>query len=528
MSASEIIIDSFAGGGGASAGIEMALGRSPDVAINHDPDAIAMHAVNHPDTEHHCQNVWQLDPRDVARGRPVGLAWFSPDCKHFSKAKGGKPVNRNLRDLAWVVILYAQRVKPRVIILENVEEFKTWGPLGEDGRPCKMQKGVTFQKWLRELRRAGYRVEYRELRAFHFGTPTQRKRLYLIARRDGGPIVWPDGGLDGQYGDPNQPGFADSGLLPWRTAAGCLDFSLPCPSIFWDAEQARIWCELTGQRIKRPLAAATMRRIFQGLDRWGARDPYIIKPNHKYGWFRGQPLPEPLQTVCQTNDKALVMPFLTKYRTGSSGSPVNEPWPTITANSYEKRPGGNPPLALVSAFLAKHFGGNETPGWPLSKPISTITTRDHHNLVTTNLVKLRGTCRHGQPVTQPMATVTAGGNHIGEVRAFLQKYYGCETSQQQDCREPLHSIRTKDAFGLVTVHGVDYQIVDIGMRMLTPRELFRAQGFPDDYIIDRGPDGRPLTKTAQVRMCGNSVCPPVAAALVRANVSLQGELRRAS
>jgi len=538
MQQHEIIIDSFAGGGGASVGIEMALGRSPDVAINHDPEAVQMHMVNHPDTEHHCQNVWQLDPVDVAAGRPVGLAWFSPDCKHFSKAKGGAPVKRNIRDLAWVVVLYAQRVKPRVIMLENVEEFQTWGPLDENGRPCPVNKGVTFRKWVRELKKAGYEVDWRELRACDYGAPTIRKRLFLIARRDGQPIVWPAP----THGDPRLPGFNSSGLRPWRTAADIIDWLLPCPSIFFSKTECRLWFEQTGQRLKRPLAEASERRIFLGYERhvFNNPNPYIVTVNHGGSNFRGQAIDVPFNTVTAARDgHGLVMPYLTKYRKGSSGSDISEPAPTITSNSFKKRPGGNPPLAVVqaklepagdrpelcAAFIAKHFTG--VVGTPVDKPAPTTLTKGAQNqLVVAHLMKLRGTCQRGQTVEAPIPSLTAGGTHIAEVRAFLVKYHG-SGGQWADARDPMHTVTSKDEFGLVTVHGVEYMLTDIGMRMLTPRELFRAQGFPDTYIIDRGADGDALTKTAQVRMCGNSVCPPIASAIVGANLQPM-DVRRAA
>lgn len=441
----ELIVDNFAGGGGASTGIEAALGRPVDIAINHDADAIAMHLVNHPHTRHYCESVWDIDPREVCGGRPVGLAWFSPDCKHFSKAKGGKPVNKNIRGLAWVVVRWAKTVRPRVICLENVEEFLTWGPLAGD-RPDPCRKGETFRRWKLQLEKLGYAVEHRELRACDYGAPTIRKRLFVVARCDGAPICWPE---------PTH-GPEGSGLRPYRTAADIIDWSLPCPSIF-------------GRR--KPLAENTLRRIARGIQRFviDSPEPFIVRIGHT----------------------------------------AAEPLGTVTA-------GGGGKSALVAAFLAKHYGGNYTgPGVDLRDPLHTVTTQDHHHLVTSNLLKLRGTCRDGQAVTDPMPTVTAGGMHVGEVRAFLLKYYG--TNIGQDCSDPLQTVTSKHRFGLVTVHGEPYQIVDIGMRMLEPHELFAAQGFPADYIHDRDAHGNPITKTAQVARCGNAVCPPVAESLVAAN-----------
>lgn len=535
----EIVVDNFAGGGGASTGIEMALGRSPEIAINHDPDAISMHTVNHPDTEHYCESVWDIVPRDVVAGRPVGLVWLSPDCKHFSKAKGSTPVSKKIRGLAWVTLRWAATVRPRVIMLENVEEFQTWGPLLIDSegnaRPDPAKKGRTFNSFINALRRQGYKVEWRELRACDYGTPTIRKRLFLIARRDGAPIVWPKP----THGDPASAEVKAGKLLPWPTAADIIDWSIPCPSIF---------------ERKRPLAENTLRRIAKGLERFviNAAEPFIVKCNHTstrtvYDCFRGQGINEPLQTITQSPGFAVVqptlVPFITEFANASHqrNMPADEPLRTICAQvkgghfalvaPVIARQFGNSvgqsvedPLGtvmakadksqLVTAFLAKHYTG--VVGAELTQPLPTVTTVDHNALVTSHLVKLRGTCQHGQPVTEPMPTVTAGGLHIGEVRAFLLKYYG--TDSAIPCSEPLHTVTTRDRFGLVTVRGEDYQIVDIGMRMLEPHELFAAQGFPADYVIDHDATGKKFTKTAQVARCGNAVCPPLAAALVRANL----------
>lgn len=535
----EIVVDNFAGGGGASTGIEMALGRSPEIAINHDPDAISMHTVNHPTTEHYCESVWDIVPRDVVAGRPVGLVWLSPDCKHFSKAKGSTPVSKKIRGLAWVTLRWAATVRPRVIMLENVEEFQTWGPLLIDAegnaRPDPAKKGRTFNSFINALRRQGYKVEWRELRACDYGTPTIRKRLFLIARRDGAPIVWPKP----THGDPASAEVKAGKLLPWPTAADIIDWSIPCPSIF---------------ERKRPLAENTLRRIAKGLERFviNAAEPFIVKCNHTsnrtvYDCFRGQGINEPLLTITAIPGFALVQPqiapFITEHANASQqrNMPADEPLRTICAqvkgghfalvapviarqfgNSVGQSVEG--PLGtvmakadksqLVTAFLAKHYSG--VVGAELTQPLPTVTTVDHNALVTSHLVKLRGTCQHGQPVTEPMPTVTAGGLHIGEVRAFLLKYYG--TDSTIPCSEPLHTVTTRDRFGLVTVRGEDYQIVDIGMRMLEPHELFAAQGFPADYVIDHDATGKKFTKTAQVARCGNAVCPPLAAALVRANL----------
>ncbi|RQM78878.1 DNA cytosine methyltransferase [Aeromonas jandaei] len=504
----EIVVDNFAGGGGASTGIEMALGRSPEIAINHDPDAISMHTVNHPTTEHYCESVWDIVPRDVVAGRPVGLVWLSPDCKHFSKAKGSTPVSKKIRGLAWVTLRWAATVRPRVIMLENVEEFQTWGPLLIDSegsaRPDPAKKGRTFNSFINALRRQGYKVEWRELRACDYGTPTIRKRLFLIARRDGAPIAWPKP----THGDPASAEVKAGKLLPWPTAADVIDWSIPCPSIF---------------ERKRPLAENTLRRIAKGLDRFviNAEQPFIVPIDGKSAFApfitehanashqRNMPADEPLRTICaqvKGGHFALVSPVIARQFGRSVGQSVEDPLGTVMAKADKSQ--------LVTAFLAKHYTG--VVGAELTQPLPTVTTVDHNALVTSHLVKLRGTCQHGQPVTEPMPTVTAGGLHIGEVRAFLLKYYG--TDSTIPCSEPLHTVTTRDRFGLVTVRGEDYQIVDIGMRMLEPHELFAAQGFPADYVIDHDANGKKFTKTAQVARCGNAVCPPLAAALVRANL----------
>ena len=504
----ELIIDNFAGGGGASTGIELALGRRVDVAINHDPEAVAMHTANHPETKHYCESVWEIDPREVTQGRPVGLVWLSPDCKHFSKAKGGKPVEKKIRGLAWVALRWAAVARPRVIMLENVEEFITWGPLVTlaDGtsRPCPKNKGREFNSFVNALRRHGYAVEWKELRACDFGAPTIRKRLFLIARRDGQPIVWPTP----THADPQHAKAKK--LKPWRTAAECIDWSIPCPSIF--------------ERTK-PLADATLRRIAKGIMRYvvNAADPFIVKyyGEKAAGEFRGHPLSEPFHTQSTENRFAMVAPVLTEHANASSPRcmPADEPLRTICAQTK----GGH--HALVSAFLAKHYTG--VVGSDLTDPLGTATSVDHHSLVTSNLVKMRGD-NVGQTVEEPLQTISAQGTHFAEVRSFLVKYYGNE----QDgipMDEPIHTVTARDRFGLVTVAGQEYQIADIGLRMLAPRELFKAQGFPNDYIIGDDPSqGLTLTKTAQVRMCGNSVAPPVAAALVRANLAEMAITRRAA
>jgi DNA (cytosine-5)-methyltransferase 1 len=460
----ELVVDNFAGGGGASTGIESALGRPVDLAVNHDPEAIAMHQANHPETKHFCESIWEVDPLEACGSRPVGLAWFSPDCTHFSRAKGTTPLKKEIRGLAWVVIRWAKAVRPRVIVLENVEEFQTWGPLGDDNRPDSSKTGETFREWLGELTALGYRVEYRTLVAADYGAPTTRRRLFLVARCDAAPIVWPD--------ETHGKGRSES----WRPAAEVIDWSLACPSIF----------ERT-----RPLAEATLQRIAAGIRRYVVEanepGPFIVRHGHYStitgaglregcgaGTFRGQRLGLPLATVCATNDKHLVCPIVTK-----------------------------------------HYGG--VVGHRVDRPLGTVTSVDHHALTAAFLTKSYETSV-GASCAEPLPTVTGQGNHLGEVRAFLLKYYGGDgRPQQQSLLDPLHTVTTKARFGLVTIHGQPYQIVDVGMRMLQPHELFAAQGFPEDYDITPEHNGKPLTKTAQTSLAGNSVCPPVARAIVAAN-----------
>lgn len=643
----EIIVDNFAGGGGASTGIELATGRSVDIAINHDPNAVAMHTTNHPDTLHYCESVYEVRPKIATAGRPVGLAWFSPDCRHFSKAKGAKPVEKAIRGLAWIVIRWALEVGPRVIMLENVEEFKTWGPLlvGEM-RPDPERAGETFEAFIGMLSTGvqadhpalmecceflqlspdseqvqqlvaglGYDVDYRELRACDYGAPTIRKRFFMVMRCDGKPIVWPEP----THGDPKFPVVKAGKLAPWRTAAECIDWSIAAPSIF-------------GR--KKPLAENTLKRIARGIQRFVLDNPapFIVKCNHtttkgKYDCFRGQALKEPLQTITKTHGYAIAVPHLTKFRTGATGQPVTEPVPTVTAGTsrrpggnghalglveaalapfiarqfgasvghgagepsatitaggggksqlvmptliqmgYGERPGQEPrvpglhkPLGtvvagggkfgLVAANLVKHYGGNyqgagvsiNEPmhsvttidhhavvaahlmvnntvhlGGEVGQPTHTITTGNHHAAVTSHLVKLRGTCRDGQRTDEPIPTVTAGGTHVGEVKTLFA-VDGYDEQRAHRALEFLREYCGPDSTGLVNIEGVVYRIVDIGMRMLQPHELYQAQGFPEWYIIDRDYRGVKYAKDKQVARCGNAVPPPFAEALVRANL----------
>jgi DNA (cytosine-5)-methyltransferase 1 len=492
----ELVVDLFAGGGGASTGIELAIGRAVDVAINHDAEAISLHTANHPQTQHFCSDVFEVDPVTVTQGQPVGLLWASPDCKHFSKAKGGKPVSKKIRSLAWVVVKWAKAVRPRMIFLENVEEFQTWGPLTTDNLPDPLRKGDTFRQWKGSLEKLGYVVEHRELRACDYGAPTIRKRLFLVARRDGLPIVWPEP----THAAPASLAVKAKKLKPWRTAAECIDWSIPAPSIF---------------ERKKPLAEATCRRIAKGIIRYVVQspNPFIVSTLIRAGQSPRVPgLDKPIGTLVGSQKHALVSAFLAKHYTGVVGSDMAAPVATVTSVDHH---------SLVTAHITKFNTGST--GFAPDTPMHTITagglqarpgTAITQGVVTSNLVKMRGD-NVGSATDEPLHTISAQGTHHAEVRAFLIKYYG--TDQDPALRDPLHTVTTKDRFGLVTIKGEDYQIVDIGLRMLTPRELYRAQGFPQGYQIDFGAAGEPLTKTAQVRMCGNSVCPPLSQAIVRAN-----------
>lgn len=538
----ELIVDNFAGGGGASTGIEMATGYSVDIAINHDPEAIRMHKANHPNTKHYCENVWAVDPVKACGEHPVALAWFSPDCKHFSKAKGGKPKDKNIRGLAWVACRWAGLVRPRVIMLENVEEFKTWGPLGRRHHPIKAKQGETFQKFVQQLTDLGYEVQFRELVAADYGAPTMRKRFFMIARCDGKPIVWPE-----PTHAPADSEEVKAGLRkPYVGAYTQLDFSLPCPSIFDTSEQIK---EKYGIRAVRPLAPKTMERIARGLKKFvlDNPEPFIIQCNHggerrpndirepmptitgKHGYGivepymvqigqtgfaadRSKDVREPLTTIVSKNEHCLISPTLIQYHSETvqgevRGQSIEAPIMTVDgSNRY----------GLVTSFLHKYYDGGYTgAGETLENPLPTITSWDHNSVVTANLIQMNNHC-DGKDIKQPLPTITAGDGHFGEVRAFLIKYYGQGTGQ--DIKEPLDTVTARDRFGLVTIDGTDYQIVDIGLRMLEPRELYGCQGFPGDYIIDHDYTGKTYPRSEQVRRCGNAVCPPIPAALVRANL----------
>ncbi len=497
----EIIVDNFAGGGGASTGIEMATGYSVDIAINHDPKAIQMHKTNHPRTKHYCEDVWQVDPIAACKGNPVGLAWFSPDCKHFSKAKGGKPKDKNIRGLAWVACRWAGLVRPRVIMLENVEEFRTWGPLNRRHHPIKNKQGKTFERFVKQLEELGYEVQFKELVAADYGAPTMRKRFFMIARCDGKSIVWPE-----PTHAPADSEEVKAGLLkPYVGAYTQLDFSLPCPSIFDTSEEIK---EKYGIRAVRPLAPKTMERIARGLKKFviGNPEPFIIQCKFNND---AQDIKKPLGTITTIGSHLLVEPYLSVNRENHFGSDMREPIHTVTSNNQH--------MLMTPTLIQYHSetAQGEVRGQTIKEPIMTVDGSNRYGLVTSFLSKFYKTCI-GQDEREPLHTVTTSAGHFGEVRAFLIKYYGDATGQ--DIKQPLDTVTTKDRFGLVTIEGVDYQIVDIGLRMLEPRELYGCQGFPEDYIIDHDYTGKTYPRTEQVRRCGNAVCPPIPAALVKANL----------
>lgn len=509
----ELVVDNFAGGGGASTGIEMATGYSVDIAINHDPEAIRMHQANHPMTEHYCEDVWQVDPVQACKGHPVGLAWFSPDCKHFSKAKGGKPKDKNIRGLAWVACRWAGLVRPRVIMLENVEEFKDWGPLNRSHRPIKKKKGVTFRKFVSQLQDLGYEVQTKELVAADYGAPTMRKRFFLIARCDGKPIVWPEP----THGPLDSERVKEGILNPYVGAYTQIDFSLPCPSIFDTSEEIK---EKYGIRAVRPLAEKTMQRIFRGLKKFviDNAEPFIVPVG--YGEQKGQEprvhdIKKPLPTIVSSGKHYLCEPYMVQIGqtgfTADRSKDVREPLTTIVSKNEH---------CLIAPTLIQYHSEtakDEVRGQTIEDPIMTVDGSNRYGLVTSFLIKFYASGT-GQDIRGPLGTVTAnaGGGHFGEVRAFLVKYYGCGTGQ--DIKEPLDTVTSRDRFGLVTIEGADYQIVDIGLRMLEPKELYGCQGFPDDYIIDHDCTGKSYPRSEQVKRCGNAVCPPIPAALVRANL----------
>ena len=592
----EIFVDNFAGGGGASTGIEIAIGRNVDIAINHDPDAIAMHKANHPNTKHYCEDVWEVDPIEACNGRSVALAWFSPDCKHFSRAKGGKPVDKKIRGLAWVAIRWALLVRPRVIMLENVPEIQTWGPLGADNKPIKECAGETFQGFILALTTGipkshpafaemcnaleisvdsdeadklseglGYKVQYRTEKSCDYGAPTTRTRFYMIARCDDKEIIFPEH----THAPKDSEAVKNGEKLPYRTAAECIDWSIPAKSIF---------------EREKPLAENTLRRIARGIKKFviDNPEPFIVTVNHSGECFRGQSINEPLKTVTAKHGYGIVTPTIMSNNTCNIGASADSPLPPVTTgnknylvtpaivpigygerenqsprvNSVEEPLGTivssgkhylvspslvqyhsetadnevrgqevtepimtidtNPRYALACAHIMKNYAGGYTgAGTKADAPLDTVTAVDHNSLVTANLITLRKNM-DGQKVDEPISTISCSGAHHAEVQAFLVKYFS--TGKAKPVDEPLDTVTTKDRFALVTIHDEEYVIADIRMRMLQPKELFKAQGFPDDYIIDRDYEGNEYSKSKQVARCGNAVTPPVATALVRANL----------
>jgi DNA (cytosine-5)-methyltransferase 1 len=557
-----LLIDNFAGGGGASYALMEAFGRKVDIAINHNAEALAMHEANHPETNHILSDVFEVDPFEVCAGRPIDAAWFSPDCTHFSRAKGGKPRSKKIRALAWVVLKWASLPawqRPRVIFLENVEEFETWGPLDDEGYPIKEREGETYAFWRKSLEKRGYVLEARKLRACDYGAPTIRKRLFMVARCDGEPIRWPEI----THRDPRKPRPPQVRvkLQPWRTAAECIDWSIPCPSIF---------------DRKKPLAENTLRRIARGVMRYVVDNPtpFVVPVTHA-GDARFYPGDEPLRTITTANggEMALVTPYLARTahadvgkngsrRWGKGEHAAEEPLPTITKTQdvalisptlintrNGERMGQEPRCrdigephatvtargsqgALVAAFLSQFSGTTGSKinvGHHPDKPMSTIVGRGPLQAVTAaHLLSLKGSDRRDQEIDTPAPAITAGGGHAAAVAAFLIKYYGA--NQDPRMEHPLHTITTLPRFGLVVVmiEGEPYFIADIGTRMLTPRELFTAQGFSPSYKIDLTVKGKRMPKATQIRLVGNSVSPPPAIALAVANAPLMSRLVQAA
>ncbi len=571
----EKILDSFAGGGGASTGIELATGRIVTWAINHDPDAIRQHKANHPYTTHYQASVWDLDPMEITKGQPVGLAWFSPDCKHFSKAKGAALRDRKIRGLAWIVLRWAGTVRPRVIILENVEEFQTWGPVRK-GKPVKKKAGQTFRKFISQLEDLGYQVEYRELVAADYGAPTTRKRFVLVARCDGKPIVWPE-----PTHAPRDSEAVKSGKLkPWRSAAEIIDWNIPSYSIFASKQEIK---EKYGVNAVRPLAENTLRRVIRGVDKFTIRSgsPFLMECNHggdghvrsvrepvntltaKYTGgvvepvmapfiaqqkFQNAPqnITEPLTTITSVGAHEVVAANLIQYHTEQTenvrASGLNAPITTIDASNrhglvsaqlVEYYGNGNPlsvrePMhtitahdreALVSAHIQKFFGG--VVGEDAREPLPTVTSVDHNALCAAHVVEFKGQ-DIGQSPDKPLRTITASAGEFAVCRAVVVKAENRNFGHWPQIRALLnrhcgYSLEDDEVI-LLMIHGIAYIIVDITLRMLTPRELYNAMGFPPDYIIDRDYKGKPYPKSAQVARCGNAVCPPLAEAMVRANL----------
>lgn len=579
----EIIVDNFAGGGGASIGMELATGRIVEIAVNHDAAAVAMHAVNHPYTRHYQENVWNVDPRQVCSGRPVGLAWFSPDCRHFSKAKGAALCDRHIRGLAWVVLRWAALVRPRVIMLENVEEFKTWGPLNRGRRPIKAKVGVTFQRWLYQLRGLGYAIDWRELTAADYGAPTSRKRLFIVARCDGRPIVWPEP----THAPRDSEAVRSGRLLPWRSAAEIIGWTLLCPSIFATKQEIKATYGIVAQR---PLRPNTLRRIARGVDKFTikCREPFLVQVNHG-GGDRAQGTGGPLPTVTGRHGYGIAKPVLAPYTltntSNATGTPADRPLntartgggggqmlvsPVLTeyhaAKGGEVRAGnGDRPLltvdgsnrfGLAAVQLTEYYGaakGGASPAEPLhtvtgrdrqgltvaclqkyhcggyhgkgaspDEPAGTFTSNNGQCLVAAQLAEFKGQDK-GQAVAAPLRTITAGDGQFGLVECRLEKIApGAELYRWPEVRQLLNDYAgytlAEDKILLLRINGADFFIADVGLRMLSPRELYLAMGFPPDYEIERGRDGKPFTRSSQVARCGNAVCPVMSEALVRANL----------
>lgn len=523
--AQEMLIDNFAGGGGASTGIELATGRIVDIAINHNRAAIQMHEKNHPYTKHFCEDVWQVNPLTVTQGRPVAVVWGSPDCTHFSKAKGGTPVEKKIRGLAWVLCKWAGTVKPRVIIMENVEEFMTWGPVipmrykgrcvkkitRENGKtkyitaekgetlseeeqifvPDKKRAGQTFERFVAQLRALGYEVDWKVMTACDYGAPTKRKRFFLIARRDGKPIVF-----------PKPTHGVGKGLKPYRTAAECIDWSIQGKSIF-------------GR--KHPLKTNTMKRIARGLDKFVIKspNPFIMQVRFDN---TAQDITKPLSTITTVNKHYLVQPAISPYvmsnNTGNIPHGVNEPCPTITTGVRNY---------VCVPYLSQYFSGEKQSGSDIQKPMPTVTSIDHNALVAVSLSSRYGdgTDGRGQPLDKPLTTITSHASHHAEIKTYLTKLTGNEENLGcwDEVRKMLNEYAGYDIKDneilIMEIDKIQYFISDIAMRMLEPKELARAQGFPPDYVLQVDES---YTKSDQIARIGNSVCPVMAEVLVRANL----------
>lgn len=543
----KIIVDNFAGGGGASTGIELACGRPVTIAINHDPDAILLHRTNHPYTEHLQASVWDVDPEQVVRGRKVGLAWFSPDCKHFSKAKGSALVDRNIRGLAWIVLRWAGTVRPDVIMLENVEEFQTWGPVRK-GKPVKSKAGQTFRQWKKQLSELGYVIEHKELTAADYGAPTTRKRFVLVARCDGKPIVWPER----THAPRNSPEVQAGKLKPWRSAAEIIDWSIPGYSIFQSKEEIK---QKYGVTVVRPLAENTLRRVIRGVDKFTLKsgEPFLVPTG--YGERQGQAprvhdVSEPVPTVVGSGKhnicEPIIAPYLAECNHAGGGhiADVGEPYKTITAKhtggvvapvliQYHTEQTENvranrleEPINTVDAsnrygFVSANLVEYYTGGRPLdiSSPMHTVTSHDREALVAAQIAEFKGK-DIGQDCRNPLRTITAGGGEFGVVRVTLN--CAGNMGYWPQVRELLNRFCGYDLADnecmVLMIGGMGYYIADITLRMLTPRELYNAMGFPPDYQIERDCLGNAYPKSKQVARCGNAVCPPLAETMVRANL----------